>query len=34
LILSQGDAGQVVATFGSFVGGGDLVIGMIVFIIF
>ena len=33
LILSKGDAGKVVATFGSFVGGGDIVIGIIVFII-
>jgi flagellar biosynthesis protein FlhA len=33
LILQYGDAGEVVATFGSFVGGGDLIIGIIVFII-
>ncbi len=33
LILSTGDAGNVVQTFGEFVGGGDLVIGAIVFII-
>ncbi len=33
LILSTGDPGNVVATFGEFVGGGDLVIGVIVFII-
>ena len=33
LILSTGDPGNVVATFGSYVGGGDLVIGVIVFII-
>ena len=33
LILSSGDPGNVVATFGSFVGGNDLVIGAIVFII-
>lgn len=33
LILRDGDAGNVVATFGEFVGGGDLVIGTIVFII-
>lgn len=33
LILSTGDPGNVVKTFGSFVGGGDLVIGCIVFII-
>jgi len=33
LILQNGNAGQVVETFGSFVGGGDLIIGIIVFII-
>ncbi len=33
LILSTGDPGNVVATFGNFVGGGDLVIGVVVFII-
>ncbi len=33
LILGTGDPGNVVATFGSFVGGGDLVIGVIVYII-
>ena len=33
LILSTGDPGNVVQVFGSFVGGGDLVIGVIVFII-
>ena len=33
LILTTGDPGQVVATFGSFVGGGDLIVGAIVFII-
>lgn len=33
LILSTGDAGNVVQTFGNFVGGGDLVIGVVVFII-
>jgi len=33
LILNTGDPGNVVATFGSYVGGGDLVIGIIVFII-
>jgi flagellar biosynthesis protein FlhA len=33
LILKNGDAGNVVATFGEFVGGGDLIIGTIVFII-
>ena len=33
LILSSGDPGNVVRTFGEFVGGGDIVIGLIVFII-
>ena len=33
LILSTGDPGNVVLTFGQFVGGGDLVLGSIVFII-
>lgn len=33
LILSTGNPGNVVATFGKFVGGGDLVIGIVVFII-
>ena len=33
LILSTGDAGNVVTTFGNFVGGGNLVIGVIVFAI-
>ncbi len=33
LILTEGFAGEVVATFGEFVGGGDLIIGAIVFII-
>ncbi len=33
LILTTGDPGNVVATFGQFVGGGDLIIGAIVFII-
>lgn len=33
LILKTGYAGNVVETFGSFVGGGDLVIGIIVFLI-
>ncbi len=33
LILRDGDAGNVVQTFGEYVGGGDLVIGTIVFII-
>ena len=33
LILGTGDPGNVVATFGEYVGGGDLIIGVIVFII-
>ena len=33
LILTTGDPGNVVATFGQFVGGGQLVIGVVVFII-
>lgn len=33
LILSQGDAGNVVQTFGEYVGGGDLLIGVLVFLI-
>lgn len=33
LILTTGDPGNVVRTFGSFVGGGDMVIGTIVFIV-
>ncbi|MGN0328262.1 MAG: flagellar biosynthesis protein FlhA [Lachnospira sp.] len=33
LILKNGYAGRVVATFGEFVGGGNLVIGIIIFII-
>ena len=33
LILRDGDAGNVVATFGEYVGGGDLIIGIIVFMI-
>ena len=33
LILSTGNPGNVVSTFGEFVGGGDLVIGIVVFII-
>ena len=32
-ILKNGDAGKVVDTFGKFVGGGNLVIGIIIFII-
>ncbi len=33
LILTTGDPGNVVTTFGEFVGGGDLIVGTIVFII-
>lgn len=33
LILTTGDPGQVVQVFGSFVGGGNLVIGAIIFIV-
>ncbi|MBO5372498.1 MAG: flagellar biosynthesis protein FlhA [Lachnospiraceae bacterium] len=33
LILTTGDPGNVVETFGTFVGGGDLIIGTIVFIV-
>ena len=33
LILSKGDAGNVVQTFGEYVGGGNLIIGVLVFII-
>ena len=33
LILNDGDPGEVVRTFGQFVGGGNLVIGAIIFII-
>lgn len=33
LILTTGNPGNVVRTFGQFVGGGDLIIGMIVFIV-
>ena len=33
LILSTGSPGNVVETFGQFVGGGDLVIGAIIFIV-
>jgi len=33
LILGTGEPGNVVTTFGEFVGGGDLVIGIIIFII-
>jgi flagellar biosynthesis protein FlhA len=33
LILTTGNPGNVVATFGNFVGGGDIVVGVVVFII-
>ena len=33
LILTTGNPGRVIEVFGSFVGGGDLVMGTIVFII-
>jgi flagellar biosynthesis protein FlhA len=33
LILLQGDAGQIIQTFGQFVVGGNLVIGLVVFLI-
>ena len=33
LILTTGNPGNVVATFGSFVGGGNLIVGVIVFLI-
>lgn len=33
LILTEGEAGNVVQTFGEFVGGGDLIVGAIIFII-
>ncbi|MCA9177441.1 MAG: FHIPEP family type III secretion protein [Planctomycetales bacterium] len=33
LILSGGDAGRIVATFGNFVVGGNLVVGMVIFLI-
>ena len=33
LILSQADAGQVIETFGSFVAGGQLAVGFVVFLI-
>ena len=33
LILLQGDAGQIVSTFGNFVVGGNLVVGIVVFLI-
>ena len=33
LILTTGDPGNIVATFGTFVGGNDIIVGVIVFII-
>ncbi|MBL7187289.1 MAG: FHIPEP family type III secretion protein [Phycisphaerae bacterium] len=33
LILLQGDAGKVIATFGDFVAGGSLVVGVVIFLI-
>lgn len=33
LILTTGDPGEVVQTFGNYVGGGDLIVGAIVFLI-
>jgi type III secretion protein V len=33
LILLQGDAGQIIQTFGNFVVGGNLVVGLVVFLI-
>ena len=33
LILKEGNPGQVVTAFGEFVGGGDLIIGIIIFFI-
>lgn len=33
LVLTTGDPGNVVETFGSFVGGGDMIIGGIIFIV-
>jgi len=33
LILLQGDAGRIISTFGHFVAGGNLVIGLVVFLI-
>lgn len=32
-ILTNGEAGNVIKTFGNFVGGGDLVVGIVIFII-
>ena len=33
LILLQGDAGHIIATFGNFVAGGNLIVGMVIFLI-
>ncbi len=33
LILLQGDAGQIIQTFGGFVAGGSLVVGLVIFLI-
>jgi flagellar biosynthesis protein FlhA len=33
LILLQGDAGEIIRTFGSFVAGGSLVVGLVIFLI-
>jgi len=33
LILLQGDAGQIIQTFGNFVAGGSLVVGLVIFLI-
>jgi flagellar biosynthesis protein FlhA len=33
LILLQGHAGQIISTFGSFVAGGNLIVGLIIFLI-
>jgi len=33
LILTTGDAGEVIRVFGQFVGGGDLVVGIVVYVI-
>lgn len=33
LILLQGDAGEIIAAFGNFVVGGDMIVGMVIFLI-
>ena len=33
LILLQGDAGHIISTFGNFVAGGNLIVGMVIFLI-